>query len=266
MITAEQQSLIDALSRLVSAEPGVEAAWLAGSLGKGLGDEFSDVDLLLLVAEGAVADVSTALVKGLDQVTKPVLVNKLFGGRVISVVTDDWDRFDLSLVGPADLARYNSAELTSLFNRTGRAPPLRPDTPYQTPPETLLKLVQEFFRVLGLLPSALGREEYELGLRGVDLLRGMTLDLMLEENGISPTKRGGALHRRPFLNADQLEDLATIPPQAAERRSVIEANRAIAAIFLPRARRLAETVGMPWPTEFEDATRRNLKSRLQLDI
>jgi len=266
MPTAEQQSLIDTLSQFVEAEPRVEAAWLAGSLGKGAGDEFSDVDLLLLVAEGAAAAVSAAVVGGLNRATKPVLVNKLFGGRVISVVTDDWERFDLSFVEPADLPRYNSAELTTLFNRSGRAPPLRHDAPYQPPPETLLKLVQEFLRVLGLSPGALGREEYELGLRGVDLLRGMTLDLMLEENGISPAKRGGALRWRPFLTADQLEDLATIPPQAAERRDLIEANRAIAAIFLPRARRLAATVGMAWPTAFEDATRRNLKRRLQLEI
>jgi len=185
---------------------------------------------------------------------------------VINVVTDAWERFDLSFVELADLARYNSAELKPLFNRSGREPPLRADAPYQPSPETLLKLVQEFLRVLGMLPGALGRQEYELGLRGVDMLRGMTMDLMLEENGLSPAKRGGALHRRPFLTADQLQDLATIPPQAAERRSLVEANRAIAAIFLPRARRLAATIGMAWPTAFEDATRRNLKLRVQLEI
>ncbi len=266
MSTAEQYHLIETLRRLVEAEPGVEAAWLAGSLGKGGGDEFSDVDLLLLVGEGAAAMVSAALIDGLNRVTKPVLVYKLFGGRVVSVVTDDWERFDLSIVGPADLAGYNSSDLTCLFNRSGREPPLRADALYQASPETLLKLVQEFLRVLGMLPGALGREEYELGLRGVDLLRGMTLDLMLEESGISPAARGGALRRRPFLTADQLQDLETIPAQAAERRSLLDANRTIAAIFLPRARRLAATIGMAWPAAFEEATRRHLKRRLQLEI
>jgi hypothetical protein len=264
--TSEQQCLIDALRCLVEAEARVEAAWIAGSLGKGGGDQYSDVDLLLLVADGAIAEVCAALAVKLSAVVKSVLVNKLFGGRILDVVTDDWQRFDLSFVEAADLARYNAAELTTLFNRTGRAPPTRPDAPYQTLPDQLLTLVQEFLRVLGMLAGAVGREEYELGLRGVDLLRGMTLDLMLEENGVSPSKRGGALRRRPFLTAEQLGALATIPPQAAARESVIAANRAIAAIFLPRARRLAARIGMVWPTEFEDATKRHLELKLQLEI
>ncbi len=266
MPSAEQQCLIDALHRLLEAETRVEAAWLAGSLGRGAGDEFSDVDLLVLVEEGAAASASPAIVEGLGAVVKPVLVNRLYGGRIINVVTDDWQRFDLSIVEAADLTRYNPAELTPLFNRGDRAPPVQPDIPYQTAPDALLQLVREFLRVLGLLVVAVGREEYELGLRGADLLRGMTLDLMLEENAVAPSKRGGALRRRPLLTADQLAGLAAIPPQAATRAGVIEPNLAIAAVFLPRARRLAARIGMEWPTEFESATRRHLKRRLQLDI
>jgi len=43
---------------------------------------------------------------------------------------------------------------------------------------------------------------------------------------------------------------------------LIAANLALAAIFLPRARRLAAQTGMTWPTAFEAATRRHLKERL----
>lgn len=266
MPTAEQQRLIDALRGLLEREPGVEAAWLAGSLGKGGGDEFSDVDLLVLVGDGEFAEVSGSLAARLGAVVKPVLVNKLYGGRVLNVVTDDWQRFDLSIVEGADLARHDATELKTLFNRGDRAPPARPDTPYLTPPDRLLPLVQEFLRVLGLAVGAMGREEYELGLNGVDLLRRMTMDLMLEENGVGPKQRGGALRRNQFLTAAQRAELAAIPPVSAARHSLIAANRVLAAIFLPRARRLAVQVGMEWPTEFEDATRRNLKLKLDLDI
>ena len=53
---------------------------------------------------------------------------------------------------------------------------------------------------------------------------------------------------------------------SADRDSLIAANRALAAIFLPRARRLASKIGMEWPTDFEAATRRHLRLRLQLEI
>jgi predicted nucleotidyltransferase len=266
MPSAEQQDLIDALRGFLEADADIEAVWLAGSLGRGGGDEHSDVDLLVLVGDGAASEVSARVAGKLNIVVEPVLVNALYGGRILNVVTADWQRFDLSLVEAADLARYNAAELTPLFNRGDRAPPLQPDAPYQTAPDAVLKLVQEFLRVLGLLVGAMGRQEYELSLAGLALMRGMTMDLMLAENDVSPAKRGGALRRNPLLTSEQREALASLPPQSASRESAIESNRALAAIFLPRAKRLAARVEMAWPQALEDATRRNLKRRLDLDI
>src|SRR6185437_12825929 len=167
---------------------------------------------------------------------EPVLVNRLYGGRVLNVVTEDWQRFDISIVQGDELNRYDARDLTLLFNRSGRNPPVHPDISYVTPPDRLLNLVNEFLRVLGLLPVGAGREEWTLGLTGVDLLRRMTVDLMLEENGISPARRGGALHRNPLLTAEQREALENLAPQSATRESIFEANREFAAIFLPRAR------------------------------
>jgi len=94
----------------------------------------------------------------------------------------------------------------------------------------------------------------------------MTFDLMLEENGVPPWQRGGALHRNPLLNAEQREQLQSLPPLVAERASVIEGHRAFAGMFLPRARRLAAEIGMVWPSDFEAATRRYLETNLQLRI
>ena len=263
MPTAEQQTLIDGVLRLLETEPRVEAAWLAGSLGAGAGDAFSDVDVLVLAADGTLPAVSAALAERLSIVAKPVLVNTLFGGKVLSVVTEDWGRFDLSLIEGDELERHDARVLVALFNRSGRNPPVQPDQPYRANPEQLLKLVQEFFRILGLAVVVVGREEYALALTGIDYLRRMTFDLMLEENGVPPSRRGGALHRNPLLTADQQQELVSVPPVAAERTSVIDGQRALAAIFLPRARKLAEEIGMVWPIELEDATRRSLDARLQ---
>lgn len=265
--TAEQQQLIEALRGLLLAETQVEALWLAGSLGKGEGDEYSDVDLLVLTADGAAAELSRRLAARLPEVVEPVLVNRLYGGRVLNVVTDDWRRFDLSLIEASDLARYDATDLTPLFNRSGRGPPPAvPKPPYRTPPERVVELANEFLRVLGLSVGALGRQEHQLALTGIDILRRLTLDLMLEENNVSPAARGGALRRNPFLTDTQRAQLASLPPLSADNESVIASNRAFARIFLPRAKRLASRVGVAWPAPFELATRRRLKSRLGIDL
>jgi predicted nucleotidyltransferase len=266
MITSEQQGLIESITRALQARDDVEAAWLAGSLGAGRGDAFSDVDVLLLTGEGAATAVSARIAGDIGAIAEPALINALYGGRVLNVVTVDWLRFDLSFAEPRDLIRYDAGRLKALFNTGDREPPRRESEAYKPSPVATLALVKEFFRILGLLVVGLGREEYLLGLTGVDLLRRLTVDLMLEANGVGPTERGGALHRNPLLNDDQRRRLNALRPVVADRQGLIAANAEVAAIFLPLARDLAARTGAAWPTVLDEATRRYLTDRLGLAI
>lgn len=258
MPTAEQQNLIARLQAFLDGMPHVDAAWLAGSLGAGGGDAFSDVDLLVLVGDGKLEEAQRAIVSELDTVSPPVLVNQLFGGRVINVVSKGWQRFDFVLVQKGELSRYNSGRLTLLFNRSDATPPARKDIPYRPQAAALAPIVQEFLRVLGLLSVVMGREEYVIALSGIEHLRRLTIDLMLEDNAVSPAARGGALHRNPLLSMEQRVALKSLPPLSANRDSVLEGHRAFAAIFLPRAKALAARIGMEWPDALEAAARTHL--------
>jgi predicted nucleotidyltransferase len=265
-MTEEQRALFEALSAHLEREAGVEAVWLAGSLGAGEGDDFSDVDLLVLAIEGGWEGLSKTLARDLAGAFDAVLVEPLFGGRVVHFISAGWARFDLTIVERDGLARYDAGRLRLAFNRGAAAPPARPETPYRTPPETVVRLAREFLRVLGLLPNALGRGELLNALSGVDILRRLTVELMHEENGIAPDRRGGALHPSRFLRAEQLAALAALPPIVAERESLIAGNRALATLFLPRARALADRVGAEWPQALEEACRRHLWTNVRLDI
>jgi hypothetical protein len=264
--TAEQRDLVDAIRGVLEADTAIEAAWLGRSLGRGAGDEFSDVDVMALVAEGPAFAVGQRYASEVGRIAEPVLVNTLYGGRVVNVVTDDWRRFDLSFIEAAELGRFDAARLVPLFNRGDRGPPRADPEAYRPTPETVLALVNEFLRVLGLLVGAVGREEWLLSLSGLDILRRLTIDLMLEENGVGQAERGGALRRNPLLTPEQLLQLASLSPAVADRAGVIAANAEVAAIFLPRARRLAAEIGATWPTAFEAATRRHLQERVGLAI
>lgn len=265
-MTDEQGALAAAISRVLLADAEIEAAWLGGSLGRGVGDEFSDVDVIALVAEPPAARVGARYTQDVTHIAEPALVTSLYGGRVISVVTMGWQRFDISFVEARDLSRYDAANLVTLFNRGARTPPTSPAAPYQTTPDVVLGLVNEFLRIVGMLLGCVGREEWVLGLAGADILRRLTVDLMLEENGVGPVERGGALRRNPLLTPDQRRDLETLTPVAATRAGLIAANQELAAIFLPRARTLAARTGTAWPTGFEAATKRRLVERLGLSI
>src|SRR3954468_11752878 len=101
MVTDAQQGLIDAVQRCLAADSEIEAAWLAGSLGAGGGDTFSDVDILALTPAGRAGEAARRYAADLTAIAPTVLVMTLYG-RVVSAVTDDWRRFDLSFVEPGE--------------------------------------------------------------------------------------------------------------------------------------------------------------------
>ncbi|MEI9965706.1 MAG: hypothetical protein WDM92_14535 [Caulobacteraceae bacterium] len=266
MPTPDQQALIEAISHRLQAEPRVQAAWLAGSLGKGEGDAFSDVDVLALVGEGPVGAVSAELARDLSAIAEPVLVNNPLRrrgaerghGRVAAI------RHQPDHAGPArPLPRRR---LTPLFNRGDAEPPRPPQPPYRPSPERVLQIVNEFIRVLGLTSVVVGRQEYVTAQSGVDILRRLTIDLMVEQNRIGPADRGGALHANRLLTLEQRVLLSSLPPVGAERGSILRASVELARLFLPRAKALAHEVGAPWPAAFEQATRAHLERSLGLTI
>jgi len=265
-VTDAQQALVDALVACLEREPGLEALWLAGSLGAGQGDAWSDVDLLALAGADGWEAISAKLQRDLVPALDVVLLNPLFGGRVLNAVTAGWGRFDITLVERDGLVRYDAKALTQLFNRGEAAPPVKADIPYRTPPERLTAMVNEFLRVLGLAPVSLGRKEYGLALTGIDIQRRAIVELMQEENGLAPGQRGGALHPSRHLNDEQKAALAALPHVIAEPDSIAAGDLALARLFLARARPFAERIGAEWPQALEDAARNHLRKTLGWEI
>src|SRR5262245_9143987 len=122
-MTPAQRELVAAITRTLEADDSIEAAWLGGSLGRGAGDAFSDVDVVALVRGSRAADVGLRYTKDLSAIATPVLVNSLYGGRVVNVVTSEWHRFDVSFVEAGELTRFNAGALIVLFNKGELSPP-----------------------------------------------------------------------------------------------------------------------------------------------
>ena len=265
-MTEGQAKLIDDLVAVLAADPRVRSAWLSGSLGRGAGDPWSDVDLVVEVDEADLAPCLADYQGPRPGLPELVLARGLYG-RILTAVTVDWARFDLAFATPAEFARLDGAGLQPLLGDPSRRPASRPADTDPGAPARLALLIEEFLRVLGLADVMAGRQEWLLGQQGVGLLRQMLVDLMLEENGLgAPGARGGARRLNPFLDPDQRKLLEALVPPTAEREALLAAQAALAHLFLPRARALAERRGVPWPQALEDATRRHLRVTLDLAI
>ncbi len=262
-----QEELIRAAWVALESDERVLAAWVGGSFGNGTADEYSDVDLIAALEEKHLEKLRRDASELIDAIAPTVHQFQQVFGRVIvrSGITPDWLRFDLTLSPPERLLRRPRSGLRLLFDREGiheRLPevgvPQRPD------PVRVAYLTREFLRCLGLAPVALGREEYSVGVTGVGLLRGLLVDLIREE--LEVEDRGGALKLNSLLPEPVWRELEELPPLRADRESVVESQVALTRLFLPRARRLHQKLGIDWPEDFERATRAYLLRELELSL
>lgn len=121
-------------------------------------------------------------------------------------------------------------------------------------------LVEEFLRVLGLLPVIVGRRERIVGCDGAMLLRSLLVTLPLAERGEPPQTGVKGLNEK--LTEAQRELVEALPPLAATEASVVSGHLAVAAAFLGRAHAGATE----WPTAFERATRNYLWRELGIEL
>ncbi len=251
--TETQQRLIDRIASILESDAQISGAWLSGSLGKGAGDELSDVDVLVATVNDP-ADAAARYLAHVESIA-PTVIAKLHFGRVLNCVTPDWERFDLVFVSVTELSRYNARDLKRLFSRGGEPVP---QGAAPSEPSRFEDNLTEFFRIVGLGPVVLGRQEFIVALDGVGLLRKIVIDTMLEQNGVTQAARGGVLKLNAFLTDAQREALLSLPPLQTTPASLVAMNRALADIFVPMARAMCAARGIAWPAALERAALRRL--------
>jgi hypothetical protein len=252
-------AFITAVAGLTERDPRVASLFLAGSYGAGCADAFSDVDFVAVAAHDDHAQVAALWRDVVHQVEPVVFWSERRGqGILLNAVTESWLRCDVVIVAPGDFGRRSKAGVKVLFDRAGLYAGLPDVLPPATPnPERVAGIINEFIRVMGLLPVGLGRGEYVLLVKGAALLRDLLCDLMLEACPLPD--RGGALHLSRLLTPDQMAVLRGLPYPGPERDALIAAHTATAAVFLPIARDMASRLGVTWPGAFEAAMWRRME-------
>jgi len=263
----ERETLISRLTAILRADDRVRAAWLSGSLGQGTEDRFSEVDVLIAVSSADRDAFAAEWPRKVPKVAETVLVQRVDGGPniVISHVTPEWLRFDLVISTVYQVPDRSGSTLRRLFDHDDLHILLRGRVEWAPPsPGRVLSLVNEFFRILGLLPVVLGRGELFVAASEAGLMRNLVMQLMLEDNATAD--HGGALHLSTRLPEESMQQLNALPPIAADRESALAAHLACVDLFLPLARKLASRVGVVWPTALEAACFGYLRRELAVEI
>ncbi|MGO9453465.1 MAG: nucleotidyltransferase domain-containing protein [Candidatus Binataceae bacterium] len=259
-----QAALIERIKTTLQPDRRVRALFLTGSFGCGTADRYSDVDLLLITDPGRQEEFLRSWPDILGSISEVVFWQRPFpAAPLLNAITSEWLRCDLLVFDPHQIKIRSQKSLKVLLDESNLYATLPADDPMRGGPGKLGAIINEFIRVFGLCPVAIGREEYVVAVTGAGLLRTSLIQLFLEENGI---RDAAALHLKRLLTAEQLDVLEKMPGVKADRESVIEASLNCARIFLPRAKQLAHKLSVPWPASFEAATLRHLNKELGIQL
>jgi hypothetical protein len=253
-----QQELIDRVIDDLATDPRVRGLWLTGSFGAGTADEYSDVDMFVLVADAQLPPFVDAWLAHVVPVYQPLLARQLAPAPVFNHVLPGWLRWDVVVGGPGDLNDLDPDAVMELLNRDGVHP--TPSFRQGVQTSAVREMAEEFLRILGLLPVVVGRGELVTAVSGAGLLRQL-LTTLLRYRAEGP-RLSGALHLSRVLPSDEMAALAAMPPVYADRAAVIRAHLSYAAMFLPIARDL---LGPDHPQDLEKACWDYLQTQLGVE-
>ncbi|MFC7621073.1 hypothetical protein [Microlunatus sp. GCM10028923] len=257
---ADARDLVDHHVELLSALPGVRAVLLGGSLARDAADRWSDLDLMIVAADGVapadLADAALAAVTGADE---PLLVIRRESDHhcLLNLVLPPWTRVDLSVTddqrpgGPRMPLRQVYGEPLDLTPPPG-------DTAVDL--DGAAAVITQFVRVYGLLPVVLGRDDLVTSVQGCHLIWGELVKLCLL---IDPeTGRMGALSKAQRILPEHRDLLLALPAIAPDRRTILAFHEAAwsALLAITASGPLAEA---DWPPE---RTLQQLRSWLQQTV
>jgi hypothetical protein len=240
------------LARVVAAlEPDhrVRALWLAGSVGRGVADAGSDLDLVVTVRS-----LDGFVDPGAWAVVDPVITTPIPGmPGCFALTTREGLRVDVVLETPADVAGSPYDRRVRVFDRDGLEPPAVVDVTGKPDLARMEATVREFLRQSVIFPAAVvAREDWLLGQVAVHHYRLMLYDLFVQAN--QPLPPMGVKHWSSRLTEQQRAILGALPLPAAERDDVIVAMTATREAIRTHGRAALEGAGGAWPTESDDAT------------
>jgi len=194
-----QQDLVGRVTDDLAADERVRGLWLTGSFGAGEADEFSDVDMFVLLPDSHLPAYVDAWLDDVAPRYHPLLARRLGVAPVFNHVLPGWLRWDVVLGGPAQLNDLDADRM-------------------------------------GLLPVGVGRGELVTATSGAIMLRQMLTTLL--RHRVEGPRMSGALHLRRVLPEHEMAALAALPPVYADEGAVVAAHLSAAALFLPVAREL----------------------------
>jgi hypothetical protein len=241
-------ALLARVVAVLEADERVRALWLAGSVGRGVADAGSDLDLVVTV-ESFDGFTDPEVWAAVD----PVITTPIPGlPGCFAFTTREGLRLDVVLETPADVAGSPYTQRVRVFDHDELELPGPEGSPDGPDVERMQAIVTEFLRQAAIFPAAVvARRDWLLGQSAVHFYRTMLYELYVESN--QPLPVTGIKQWSSKLTARQREALTGLVPPAAEREAVVTAMVAVAGAIVSDGRAALESAGGIWPDDVTSA-------------
>jgi predicted nucleotidyltransferase len=243
----------DVIARVVascSADDRITAAFLGGSVARGDADEYSDIDLCVIVADDAYTDVLAGREALVRKLGEPLFVEDF--GDTVFVILADGTELELNFFREGDLGSIRSGPHRVLLDRDGiladaTFPLPSPDHTAQV--EQLRRILFWFWHDLGHLITAIGRGRLWWAAGQLEQLRGYCVNLSRIAQDVEPNDE-------PYWKLD--DEISTEPLEALrstfceiERDALLRAARDLVTFFRERAPLVAGKHGLVYPAALD---------------
>lgn len=232
----------------VEEDDRVRALWLSGSVGRGVPDAGSDLDLVVTVTDReSFKDPSEWTV------VDPVITLPIPGlPGCFAFTTRQGLRVDVVLETPDEVGTSPYTHRVRVVDKDALEPPGPSDDARGPDLTRMHAIVTEFLRQSAIFPAAVvAREDWLLGQAAVRNYANMLYDLLVESNQPLPVM--GVKQWSSRLTQAQRELLAALPVPTADRESVVDAMLGTRRAFRTHGRAALESAGGTWPIEADDA-------------
>ncbi len=258
------QEYLKAFADKATSDVRILGTWLEGSFAKGTTDRYSDIDIHLLVAEENKETFQQELESWLSDIQSLVLFKDTFPGQMMTCITTAGLRVDVWLhTGDTiTLERPNVHLLSAVegciqFKEAGR------DRESKDVSSVLKQHFDEFWRVLAILPTVLGREERIAGFMGTTFVVIPLTEVLIIGSGNQ--KDRGAKNINAFLPQvlrEEIEEALTL--QSIDRESIAKAHLRLTAIMQRYGPDIAKQHGVVYPLALEQAVLNYISRELQI--
>jgi hypothetical protein len=237
-------ALLARVVETLEADQRVRALWLAGSVGRGVADAGSDLDLVVTVS--SVDPFADPAVWG---VLEPVVTTPIPGlPGCFAFTTQEGLRVDVVLETPAGLAESPYTRRVRVFDRDGLEPPEPREASDGPDVERMQAIVTELHRQAAIFPAAVvARGDWLLGQVAVHNYGLMLYDLFVEAN--RPLPAVGLKQWTRKLTEPQREVLAGLVPPTADRDAVVAGMVEVVGAIARHGRAALESAGGTWPDD-----------------